>query len=60
MTENNWNYVGCGWFRAAGYQKGVTAPIIHAPELIEQLYKQIAELENEVESLYEQAAGEDI
>ena len=55
-----WIYVGCGWFRMAGYPKGVVAPIIHAPELFKQLLEKIDELESEVESLYEQAAGEDI
>lgn len=43
--ENNWQYVGAGWFRDKTIPKGKVAPIIHAPELVEQLFSKIEELE---------------
>lgn len=39
--ENNWQYVGAGWFRDKTVPKGKVAPIIHAPELVEQLFQKL-------------------
>lgn len=60
LHEINWKYVGAGWFRDGNIPKGAMAQIVHAPELVEQLLKKIEKLENEVQSYFEELAGEDI
>lgn len=37
---SSWEYQGGGYFRQKGVPRGKIAPIIHAPELVDQLEKE--------------------
>lgn len=51
MTDLNYEYVGGGYFREKGHQKGEIAPTLHGEQILELARQLIAEARNSTLSL---------